>query len=158
MTAFRSSSLVVIAAVAGFVVAAPEGGERTPEQAGKPLAPARADTRPYAGHPRLVFDGPAEKNGLLKNLSPAKAAIWKGVLKATPPTVEAALGRHFGHNLAATALVYGISGDPAYLRGARAGLLRGVSEEGLWGGERLNRAEMLYGIAVAYDCLYNGQR
>jgi hypothetical protein len=145
---------IVLAACTFFVIAAQANGQvsSAPDRRADTVRP---DQKPYDGHPRLFFDGPAEKNGLLRNLSPAKAAIWQGVLKATSPNVEARSGRAFGHNLAATALVYGISGDKAYFEGARAGLLRGISDEELWGGERLNRAEMLYGIAVAYDCLFN---
>ena len=52
--------------MAVLAFAAPDESKRTT---------ARADTKPYAGHPRLFFDGPADKNGLLKDLSPTKAAI-----------------------------------------------------------------------------------
>jgi hypothetical protein len=152
---FPRAKHVAIAAVAVCVAAVLEGYARAPLRAEPAGAPATPERKPYAGHPRLFFDGPAETHGLLKNLSPAKAAIWKGVLQATSSQVDAATGRQFGRTLAATALVYGIGGDKAYLQGARAGLVRGVAEEALWEGERLNRAEMLYGIAVAYDCVYN---
>lgn len=154
MVGWNPIHLAYAAALSFFACAAQASGQNPTAPHNQP-APVRHDRMPYDGHPRLFFDGPAEKNGLLKNLSPARAAIWEGVLKATSPKVEATRGRAFGHNLAATALVYGISGDRSYYEGARAGLLRGIADENLWGGERFNRAEMLYGIAVAYDCLYN---
>lgn len=110
---------------------------------------------PYAGHPRLFFDGPAEKNGLLKNMSPARAAIWKNVLATIRAEPKASSGRKYGRALAASALVYGISGDKAYRDGSLVGLRRAMSDASLWAGERLNRAEMLYGLAVAYDCLHD---
>src|SRR5262245_4262358 len=113
MLGWKLISLAFLAAaLCGF--AAREAGRAAAPEPVEPRQPtAQADAKPYSGHPRLFFDGPADKNGLLKNLSPARAAIWKGVLKATSPKVEGKSGRQFGHNLAATALVYGISGDNA---------------------------------------------
>ena len=139
---------LMLAVVAGRLVLAESAPNKTEK-------PAPEQTEPYNGHPRLFFSGPAEKNRLLAGMSPEREAIWKGVLASIKPEVSAGSGRNFGHNLAATALVFGISGDVAYRDGALAGLRLAMSNTELWGGERLNRAEMLYGLAVAYDTLHD---
>src|SRR5262249_48694141 len=110
--------------------------------------------KPYEGHPRLFFNGPAEKNRLLENMSAERKKIWDNVLKTVRPTVSGGSGRKFGRNLAATALVFGISGDGEFRDGTLAGVRRAMSDAELWSGERLNKAEMLYGLAVAYDAVH----
>ncbi len=84
--------------------------------------------KPYDGHPRLFFNGPADKNRLLVNMSPQRKKIWDNVLQIVKPTVTGSSGRKFGRNLAATALVFGISGAKNYREGALAGLRKAMDE------------------------------
>src|SRR5262245_30103921 len=68
MLGSKLRTFAFLTAGAVFVFAVQEESGRTPKQAEKQPAKPGADTKPYDGHPRLFFDGPAAKNGLLKNL------------------------------------------------------------------------------------------